>query len=610
MNENTSPAFDAKALLATLSGLPGVYRMLDAQGKVLYVGKAKNLKKRVSSYFRSNLASPRIALMVSQIARVETTTTRSEAEALLLENNLIKTLSPRYNILFRDDKSYPYITLGRDEFPRLGFFRGKTNRRADYYGPFPSSGAVRESINLLQKMFRLRTCEDSVYNNRSRPCLLYQIKRCSGPCVGLIDAEAYAQDVRMAGLFLLGRQQEVIRQLTEAMDRAAAELAFEQAALLRDQIQSLRQVQDKQYVASGGEEDVDIVVVVVWEGGEPCVNLAMVRGGRHLGDKPQFPDNSGDSQPVEVLSAFIQQHYAVHPAPTRILLNQALEDAETADALQLLSNRAVPLLLPRSAMHKAWVAMAEQNARLALLARQTGSARQQQRQAALLEFVGIELEAGVPLRIECFDISHTQGESTVASCVVYQGDAMCHSAYRRFNIKDITPGDDYAAIRQAVRRRYEKVVSGESIAPTLLLIDGGKGQLACAVAALNDLGLGELPVIGVAKGEARKPGLESLIFADGRKPVQLTPEHPALHLIQEIRDEAHRFAITGHRARRSKTRKESSLEQIAGIGPKRRKALITHFGSLQGIRDAGIDQLAAVPGISRELAESIFTAFH
>ena len=609
MNEN-NPSFDAKTLLATLTELPGVYRMLDAQGKVLYVGKAKNLKKRVSSYFRSNLPSPRIALMVSQIARVETTTTRSEAEALLLENNLIKSLAPRYNILFRDDKSYPYITLSRNAFPRLGFFRGKTDRKADYFGPFPSSGAVRESITLLQRMFRLRTCEDSVFSNRSRPCLLYQIKRCSGPCADLIAPENYAQDVRMAALFLLGRQQEVIRHLTEAMDQAAAALAFEQAAVLRDQIQSLRQVQDKQYVSSSGDEDMDIIVAVTGEGGGLCVNLAMVRGGRHLGDKPQFPANSGDSQPAEVLAAFVQHHYAMHPVPSRILLNHALDDSETLESLQLLANRPVPLLTARSAMHKAWVEMAEQNARLALLAHQAGSARQQQGRTALLELIGIEVEADMPVQIECFDISHTQGESTVASCVVYQGEAMCHSAYRRFNIKDITPGDDYAAIRQAVRRRYEKVISGESIAPTLVLIDGGKGQLACAVAALNDLGLGELPIIGVAKGEGRKPGLESLIFADGRKPVQLATEHPALHLIQEIRDEAHRFAITGHRARRSKTRKVSSLEQIAGIGPKRRKALITHFGSLHGIRDAGIDQLAAVPGISRELAESIFTAFH
>ena len=602
-------AFDAKALLETLTSLPGVYRMIDAQGQVLYVGKAKNLKKRVSSYFRSPLASPRIALMVSQIARVETTTTRSEAEALLLENNLIKSLSPRYNILFRDDKSYPYITLSRNEFPRLGFFRGKTDRKADYFGPFPSSGAVRESITLLQRMFRLRTCEDSVFSNRSRPCLLYQIKRCSGPCAALVDTERYAQDVRLASLFLLGRHQEVIRQLTEAMDTAAASLAFEQAAVLRDQIQSLRQVQDKQYVSSSGDEDMDIVVVV-GEGGELCVNLAMVRGGRHLGDKPQFPANSGDSLPGEVRAAFLRQHYAVHPIPSRILLDAPLNDAETGDALQVLAGRPVPLLVPRSAMHRAWVEMAEQNARLALLARKNNAMRQQERSRALLECLGIETEEGSPLQIECFDISHTQGEATVAACVVYQGDAMNHAAYRRFNIKDVTPGDDYAAIRQAVRRRYEKVASGESIAPTLVLIDGGQGQLACAVAALYDLGLGSLPTLGVAKGEGRKPGLESLIFADGRKPLQLSPEHPALLLIQEIRDEAHRFAITGHRARRSKTRQVSSLEQLPGIGPKRRKALISHFGSLHGIRDAGIDQLAAVPGISRELAESIFTAFH
>ena len=610
MNEKhqTTP-FDAKELLATLTELPGVYRMLDASDQVLYVGKAKNLKKRVASYFRENHPSPRIALMVAQIARVQTTVTRSEAEALLLENNLIKSLSPRYNILFRDDKSYPYIVITREASPRLGFFRGNTDRKADYFGPFPSSSAVRDSLNLLQRMFRLRTCESSVFNNRSRPCLLYQIKRCSGPCVDLIAADAYARDVHMASLFLQGRQQEIIGRLSEAMDQAAAELAFEQAAIFRDQIQSLRQVQDKQHVESGKGEDVDIVVVVA-DDNMICINLAMVRGGRHLGDKTQFPANAGDSSPVDVLSAFLSQHYLIHPIPTRIYLNQALPDGEVASALAELAGRPVPMVEPRLTLQKVWVQMAEQNAKLAILARRNTLSRQSVRLEAVHELLALEVDEGQETRIECFDISHTQGESTVASCVVYQGDGMRKAEYRRFNIKDIQPGDDYAAIRQAVFRRYEKVASGDSVAPALILIDGGKGQVSSAFSALEELGLSHLPMLGVAKGEARKPGLEILVFADGREPVQLPAEHPALHLIQEIRDEAHRFAVSGHRAQRSKTRRTSRLDEIAGIGPKRRKALISHFGGLQGISNAGIDQLTAVPGISRELAETIYTALH
>jgi len=601
--------FDHKELLATLTELPGVYRMLDAKGNVLYVGKAKNLKKRVSSYFRENHPSPRIALMVAQIAMVQTTVTRSEAEALLLENNLIKGLSPRYNILFRDDKSYPYIVITHDESPRLGFFRGKTDRKSDYFGPFPSSTAVRESVALLQRMFRLRTCESSVFNNRSRPCLLHQIKRCSAPCVGLISAEAYAQDVQLASMFLQGRHQEVIGRLNEAMEQAAAELAFEHAAILRDQIQSLRHVQDKQYVESSRGEDVDIIVVVE-ESGMICVNLAMVRGGLHLGDKAHFPTNAGNSSALEVLSAFISQHYLEHPIPTRLYLNRALPDDEVGNVLSELASRPVPVLEARQTMQKVWVEMAEQNGRLAIHARRNTLSRQSARLDALHELLSLEVEEGKETHIECFDISHTQGESTVASCVVYQGNGMRKSEYRRFNIQGITPGDDYAAIRQAVLRRYEKVASGDAVAPTLILIDGGKGQVSSAYSVLEEIGLTHLPMIGVAKGEGRKPGLESLIFADGSEPVQLEPEHPALHLIQEIRDEAHRFAITGHRAQRSKTRRTSRLDEIAGIGPKRRKALIAHFGGLQGISNAGVNQLTAVPGISRELAEIIYTALH
>lgn len=601
--------FDAKAFLATLTELPGVYRMLDAIGNVLYVGKAKNLKKRVASYFRENLPSPRIAHMVSQIAAIETTATRTEAEALLLENNLIKSLAPRYNILFRDDKSYPYIVLSKGKFPRLGFFRGNPDRKADYFGPYPSSWAVRDSIHLLQKMFRLRTCEDTVFSNRSRPCLLYQIKRCSGPCVGLIAPDDYAADVQLAAMFLHGKQQEVTRRLTRAMEEASARLAFEQAAIFRDQIQSLHQVQEKQFVSSSKGEDIDILVAIR-EAGQLCVNLAMVRGGRHLGDRPFFPSNAGDSSTEDACAAFIRQHYAAQPAPTRILaypLPTEDEAGETETMLAELAGRPVPVVEARSLTHKAWINMAVQNARLAVLARNQATAQQEQRLAALQE--ALQLSEPVS-RIECFDISHTMGEATVASCVVYDGNRMKKSDYRRFNIRDIQPGDDYAAMRQAVARRYGNLASGEGTAPDLILIDGGKGQVASAFAALADLGLTHLPMIGVAKGEERKPGLETLIFPEGREPLQLPPQHPALHLIQEVRDEAHRFAITGHRAQRGKARKTSTLESLPGVGPARRKALVARFGGLPGVLAASPDQLAEVPGISRELAEKIYSALH
>ncbi len=604
--------FDAKSLLATVTELPGVYRMLDGSGQVLYVGKAKNLRKRLASYFRDNHPSPRVAMMVAQIASVETTVTRSEAEALLLENNLIKSLSPRYNILFRDDKSYPYIVLTHDSYPRLGFFRGATDRRADYFGPFPSSPAVRESLHLLQKMFRLRTCENSVFNNRSRPCLLYQIKRCSGPCVGLIPPARYAEDVQRAAMFLQGRQQDVIGSLSAAMDQAAARLAFEQAAVYRDQIQSLRQVQEKQYVESGKADDVDIVVAVE-ETSLLCVNLAMVRGGRHLGDRPQFPVSTVDcvaSSPLEALTAFLYQHYSVHPIPPRILVNLTLSDEELADWLSATATQPIRVGEARLTLQRVWVEMAEQNARLAINARRGMLSRQGARLAALRQTLGLDIEDGKEARIECFDISHTQGDSTVAACVVYQGSGMRKSEYRRFNIEGIQPGDDHAAIRQVVQRRYEKLLRSDGVVPTLILIDGGSSQVSAAAAALAELGLGHLPMLGVAKGEARKPGLETLVFADGREPLQLSPEDHALHLIQEVRDEAHRFAVSGHRARRGKASRSSRLEEIGGIGPKRRKALISRFGGLQGISDAGIDQLTAVPGISRELAEKIYAALH
>ncbi|MDP3539741.1 MAG: excinuclease ABC subunit UvrC [Azonexus sp.] len=602
-------SFDAKAFLASLTELPGVYRMLNDVGAVLYVGKAKNLKKRVASYFRENLSSPRIAHMVSQIGAIETTSTRTEAEALLLENNLIKSLSPRYNILFRDDKSYPYIVVTKGKFPRLGFYRGNPDRKADYFGPYPSSWAVRDSIHLLQKMFRLRTCEDTVFANRSRPCLLYQIKRCSGSCVGHISAEDYAIDVQLASMFLLGKQQEVTKRLSDAMEQASSRLAFELAAIYRDQIQSLRQIQEKQYVSSSKGEDVDIIVALK-EAGQLCVNLAMVRGGRHLGDRPLFPVNAGESSTADAVAAFIRQHYAAHPSPARLLalpLPNPEEMAETESTLAELAGRPVPIQEARSVLHKAWIDMAQQNGRLAILARNQATAQQEQRLAALQE----ALRHPEPIaRIDCFDISHTMGEAAVASCVVYHGNGMKKSDYRRFNIKDIQPGDDYAAMRQAVTRRYDSIAGGEGIAPDLILIDGGKGQVSSAYNALADLGLAHLLMFGVAKGEGRKPGLETLIFPNGREPLQLPPEHPALHLIQEIRDEAHRFAITGHRAQRGKARKTSKLESLPGIGPARRKALVSRFGGLAGVLTASAEQLTEVPGISREMADKIYSALH
>ena len=608
--------FDAKAFLATLTDLPGVYRMLDTGGNVLYVGKAKNLKKRVASYFRENLASPRIAHMVSQIAAIETTATRTEAEALLLENNLIKSLAPRYNILFRDDKSYPYIVLSKNKFPRLGFFRGNPDRKADYFGPYPSSWAVRDSIHLLQKMFRLRTCEDTVFSNRSRPCLLYQIKRCSGPCVGLVSPDDYAADVQLAAMFLNGKQQEVTRRLNKAMEEASARLAFEQAAIFRDQIQSLHQVQEKQFVSSSKGEDIDILVAIR-EAGQLCVNLAMVRGGRHLGDRPFFPTNAGDSDSAEACAAFIRQHYAVHPAPTRILAHPLPAEDEQGEAeatLAELAGRPVPMQEARGLTHKAWINMALQNARLAVLARNQATAQQEQRLAALQD----ALQLAEPIsRIECFDISHTMGEATVASCVVYEGNRMKKSDYRRFNIQSVT-NDDYGAMKEALTRRfqrYREAQDGElhdptqigkqkesawAILPDLLIVDGGKGQLAMAVEVLTHFGLtDEVPLAALAKQN------EELFVPTRPQSIYLPRRSQGLYLVQRLRDEAHRFANEGHRKRRAKVGTASILDEIPGVGPKRRKALLTHFENLEGIRRATVEELTQVAGISPDVASSI-----
>ena len=603
------PAFDAKGFLTTLTEAPGVYRMLAADRAVLYVGKAKNLKRRVSSYFQKTGHSPRIALMLQQVAAVEVTTTRSEAEALILENTLIKKLTPKYNILFRDDKSYPYIALSPGEFPRLFYHRGPFAKGARYFGPFPSGLAARESIELIQKTFLLRTCEEAVFAHRSRPCLMHQINRCKAPCVGKISVADYGTDVQLVELLLKGRHSEVIDGLSARMESASAALRFEEAAVLRDQIRSLQAVLHRQYVSSTKETDVDIVAAVV-EHGELCVNLAMVRGGLHLGDRAHFPqaggghagDHKGEATVEECLSAFLSQHYAEHEAPRRILI----DPWPLADDFENLH-----LAAPRAEMERAWMSMASNNARLAIVAHRQKRGRAQGRLEALQAALDL---ADTPERIECFDISHTMGEGTVASCVVCVSGAMKKADYRRFNIEGITAGDDYAAMRQALLRRYEKVALGEAVAPDLILIDGGKGQHGVAREVLSELGLGHLASVGVAKGEERRPGLETLFVhdRDGARgqPLQLAMDNAGFHLIQEIRDEAHRFALLGHRARRAKPRGRSALEDVAGIGPSRRRKLLAQFGGMDGVKAATVDDLCRVDGISRRLAEEIYKQLH
>ncbi|MDR0635321.1 MAG: excinuclease ABC subunit UvrC [Azoarcus sp.] len=602
MTDTPAVPFDARAFLRAVPEAPGVYRMIGIGEQVLYVGKAKNLKRRVSSYFRGRSSSPRIAMMVARIARVDITPTRSEAEALLLENNLIKSLAPRYNVLFRDDKSYPYIELSGDEFPRLAYHRGAFAKGARYFGPFPNAHAVRESIHLLQKTFRLRTCENSVFQNRSRPCLLAQIKRCSAPCVNGIERDAYAAEVRLAGRFLDGQANEVIDDLSARMQAAAGRLAFETAAACRDQIRVLQTVLHRQFVDSRREEDVDIIAAVSLDD-TVCVNIAMVRGGRHLGDRPQFPSGGAAVDARDGLLAFVEQHYAAHPLPTRILVDMSIDAvrevlAETTDHPPVLAR-------PRHAAEKAWMEMAEKNARLAAEIRRRDAGRIGERLHALREVLDLP-EA--PARIECFDISHTMGEATVASCVVCIDGTMKHSEYRRYNIAGITPGDDFAAMRQALERRYGKVAAGEGVCPDLILIDGGRGQVSAAAAVLAEVGLEAVNMVGVAKGEGRKAGLETLVFPDGREGATLGSQSPALHLVIEIRDEAHRFAIAGHRARRAKARTRSKLEDVPGVGPMRRRALLAAFGGLDGVRSATAEDLRRVDGISRKLAEQIYSA--
>jgi len=661
------PDFDVKAYLAALPNRPGVYRMLAADDTLLYVGKARDLKKRVASYFQKTQPSPRIAHMVARIVRIETTVTGSEAEALLLENNLIKTQAPRYNILFRDDKSYPYLKFTAHRFPRIAYYRGGTDRRSQFFGPYPSAWAVKESIQVLQKVFRLRTCEDSVFSNRSRPCLLHQIGRCTAPCVDEIDEAGYRADVDAAVRFLRGGQQEVLRDFEARMHEAAGALRFEEAAVLRNRMTALSRVLHQQTMETGTDIDADVISVET-AGGRVCVNLAMVRGGRHLGDRAHFPtrvDAIDEQVPGEVLDAFLSQHYADGDVPPVLVC--AIEPA-SPDALPLLQASAghpIAWVRQPTGARRRWLEQATLNAKMALARVLAEEGSQQSRTRALADVLALDDGDLDGLRVECFDISHTMGEATQASCVVYQHHAMQRGEYRRFNIEGVIAGDDYAAMRQVLTRRYGRLAAElagegteagaaarpadappteaplgadvdstaraaaeagveagaevgaeaapgaiESRIPQIVLIDGGKGQVEVARQVFESLGLDPSILVGVAKGEDRKVGLETLVFADGREALSLGRESPALMIIAQIRDEAHRFAITGMRARRAKTRNTSRLEEIDGVGPRKRQRLLARFGGMRGMMAASVDDLASVEGISRALAEDIYKRLH
>lgn len=591
---------------------PGVYQFFDDDGDVIYVGKAKHLKKRVSSYFnRQTNVTPKVRSMVTTVTSMAVTVTRTENEAFLLESNLIKELRPRYNIVLRDDKSYPYVYVdSTEEFPKLNFHRGARNGPGRYFGPYPNAGAVRSTLNLLQKLFLLRQCEDSYFRNRNRPCLQHQIKRCTAPCVGLIDANEYKEDVNRAVLFLEGRSKEVVESLTLDMDGAATRLDYERAAHLRDQIQKLQRLQSEQYVASGNG-NFDIIVARM-RGNIGCVQVFFVRSGRHLGNKVFFPAHTHGSSSAGILEAFLPQFYLAghtdRDVPSDIILSEAVEDAQWLVAT-LTEQRGSTVRLRHDVRGERakWLEMATTNADIALEHRIASTSDQQRRVTALREFLDLD---EMPIRMECFDVSHTSGEATVASCVVFDQDGARKSDYRRFNIKDVAPGDDYAAMEQALQRRYKRIKRDEGKLPELLLVDGGKGQVGRAVAVLAELQIDEITVVGVAKGVTRKPGLETLILHDGIEERVLPRDSGALLLIQQVRDEAHRFAITAHRQARAKNRSQSPLERISGVGAKRRQQLIRHFGGWQGVQGAGVDDLCRVPGISRKLAQKIYDEMH
>jgi len=599
--------FDIKAFLKNLTTRPGIYKMLNEQGEIIYIGKAKNLKNRVSSYFKKPSASTKQHRMVSKIAAIEVTVTHTEGEALLLECQLIKRHKPQYNICLRDDRSYPYIFLSTDhDFPQITLHRGAKKRKGKYFGPYPGIGAIKETLKLLQRIFLVRQCDDSIYNNRSRPCLQHQIERCTAPCVGLIDKAAYAKDVENTILFLEGKGGLLIDQLIVNMEKASANLEYEQAAGFRDQIIKLRSVLEKQFVL-GDRGDVDIIACAA-KAGVACVQVFFIRNGQHLGNKVFFPKITDEHDPAAIIQAFIPQYYLDKQIPHELIVSHQPEEANLLmEVLASRAKHAVAISHNVRGERSKWLEMACTNAENSLLSKLSD------KQGIYARFLSLQEELGckeLPKRLECFDISHTQGDQTVASCVVFDREGPVKSAYRRFNIEGITAGDDYAAIHQAVFRRFKRLKQGEHTAPDILLIDGGKGQVHEAQKALAELDINNVMIVGVSKGPDRKPGMEKLILVDQEQPLDISPGASGLLLIQHIRDEAHRFAITGHRQRRGKAKKQSSLEAIPGLGPKRRQILLKQFGGLQGISQAGVDALCSVDGISRQLAQRIYELFH
>jgi len=603
----TDQTFDGKAFVKRLGNTPGVYRMLDVAGKVLYVGKARDLKKRVGSYFNRSGLTPKTRVLITHTCNMEVTVTHTENEALILENNLIKEYQPRYNVLFRDDKSYPYIFMStKHSYPRLTFHRGGRSKEGRYFGPYPGVGAVRETLNLLQKVFQVRQCEDSFFSNRSRPCLQYQIKRCTAPCVGHISQSNYAQSVKHTMMFLEGKSQQVTEQLAMRMEQASHRLDFEGAARYRDQISSLRHIQERQHVDID-QRDIDVVTSAI-KSGVASVQLIFFRDGRHLGDKTFFPKVPGDANAAEVLSAFLPQYYLGRAIPSELILGHEIEDKELlSDAFAEHAGHKVHLATNVRGERRRLLDMANVNIEQALNRRLSSRGAMRQRLESLKEVFNLD---ELPSRMECFDISHTMGEATVASCVVFDQEGARKSDYRRFNIEGITGGDDYAAMNQAIQRRYKKLRQGDGKIPDILFIDGGKGQLHEAQKVLEELQISDVMLIGIAKGPERKAGAETLFVGGDETPIELPSDSSALHLIQQIRDEAHRFAITGHRAQRAKTRRTSPLEGVEGIGPKRRRALLQHFGGIQGIERAGVEDLSSVSGISHDLAKRLYSLFH
>ncbi len=600
-------SFDAQTLVRSLPEQPGVYRMLDSDGHVIYVGKARKLRRRVASYFNASVKNPRTRALVAQVADITFTVTHTEAEALILENNLIKEYSPRYNVLLRDDKSYPYIYLSaQQQFPRLGFHRGARRTPGRYFGPFPSAGAVRDTLSHLQKVFPVRQCEDTFFANRSRPCLQYQIKRCTAPCVGYISPEEYGRDVEHAVMFLEGKSGEVIDRLVAQMEAASEALDFEAAARLRDRIATLRRIQEKQAI-TGEKGDLDVVAGVT-EAGVTCIQVFVIRNGQNLGNKSFFPRAPDATGTGDVLAAFMARYYLGRDTPKEIVVNMDVPERNVLEAaLGQDAGHVVHIRHRVRSERRRWVEMAVNNARSALQSRAAQQAGQGRRMEALQQ--ALDLEA-LPERLECFDISHTGGEATVASCVVFDAEGPVKSDYRRFNIADIEPGDDYAAMRQALERRYLRLKRGEGVLPDLLIIDGGQGQVRQAMDVLEELQVDGVTVLGLSKGPDRRPGEEKLYLPERDETVILPPDSAALHLLQQIRDEAHRFAITGHRTRRGKARQRSQLDDVPGLGPKRRQNILKQFGGLKAVSRAGVDDLARVPGISRELAQRVYDTFH